>query len=269
MKNSDFDKQVHDGVDAMSRDGDLLALTSQWLRGSIRNRYSYNFSWLSRPIIQYPQDIVAVQELIWKTRPDLILETGIAHGGSLIMSASILALLDYCDAVQSGTPLDPRQTRRKVVGLDIDIRPHNRKAIEDHPLAHHIEMIEGSSIAPEIIARVHEISKKHERIMVMLDSNHTHEHVLAELEAYAPLTSKGCYCVVFDTVVEDLPAEMSSDRPWGPGDNPKTAVWEYLRRLKEHGRLAGDGGALAFEIDHFIENKLQITVAPDGYLKRV
>ena len=124
-------------------------------------------------------------------------------------------------------------------------------------MAHKIDMIQGSSIAPEIITQVHEYAKGYERILVCLDSNHTHDHALAELEAYAPLTSKGSYCVVFDSIIEDLPAEMSSDRPWGPGDNPKTAVWEYLKTHAE------------FEIDKTIEQKLLITVAPDGYLKRI
>jgi cephalosporin hydroxylase len=235
---------------------------------SLADKYSYNFEWLSRPIIQYPQDIVAMQELIWQVKPDLIIETGIAHGGSLILSASMLALLDYCEAVATGKTLDPRATRRRVLAIDIDIRAHNRAAIEKHPLAHRIDMIEASSIAAETIVRVREIAKGYERILVCLDSNHTHEHVLAELEAYAPLVSPESYCVVFDTVIADLPGETFPDRPWGKGDNPKTAVQEYLRRIEEEGRKAMDGSILAFEIDRMIESKLLITVAPDGYLKR-
>jgi cephalosporin hydroxylase len=232
-------------------------------------KYSYHFTWMGRPIIQFPQDMVAMQELIWQVKPDLIIETGIAHGGSLVLSASMLALLDYSDAVESGQTLDPRATRRRVLGIDIDIRPHNRAAIEKHPMAQRIDMIQGSSVAAETIARVHEIAKGYERILVCLDSNHTHEHVLAELEAYAALVSRDSYCVVFDTVVEDLPDEMFPDRPWGKGNNPKTAVWEYLRRLKQENRAAVDGAPLNFEIDKSIEHKLLITVAPDGYLKRV
>lgn len=236
---------------------------------SLADKYSYNFKWLSRPIIQYPQDIMAMQELIWQVRPDLIIETGIAHGGSLIMSASMLAMLDYCEAVEAGRSFDPRATRRRVLGVDIDIRAHNRSAIEAHPMSHRIDMIQGSSIAPEVIAQVHEIAKSYERILVCLDSNHTHEHVLAELEAYAPLTSQNSYCVVFDTVIEDLPDGQFPDRPWSKSNNPKTAVWEYIRRLRDEGRKAVDGGSLNFEIDSGIENKLLITVAPDGYLKRL
>ncbi len=240
-----------------------------WVRDSAKCNYSYNFSWLGRPIIQYPQDMVAMQELIWGIKPDLVIETGIAHGGSLIMSASMLAFLDYADAVEAGRMLDPRASRRRVLGLDIDIRLHNRASIEAHPLAHKIDMIQGSSVAPEVIAQVYEYAKGYERILVSLDSNHTHDHVLAELEAYAPLTGEGSYCVVFDTIVEDMPDDMFPDRPWGKGNNPKTAVWEYLKRLKEEGRKAFDGESLNFEIDKMIENKLLITVAPDGYLKRV
>ena len=236
---------------------DLAQAAAQFMVASTLPKYSYNFTSLGRPIIQYPQDMVAMQELIWSVRPDLVIEMGIAHGGSLILSASALALLDYTDAVESGQPLDPRASKRRVLGIDVDIRPHNRAAIEAHPMAHKIDMIEGSSIAPEIIAKVHEQAKIYERILVCLDSNHTHDHVLAELEAYAPLTSKDSYCVVFDTIIEDLPDDIYPDRPWGVGDNPKTAVWEYLKTHSE------------FEIDKSVDNKSLISVAPDGFLKRV
>jgi len=223
----------------------------------MRNMYAYNFDWLGRPIIQTPVDMVAMQELIWKIKPDLIIETGIAHGGSLIMNASLLAMLDYCDAIENGEMLDPSMPKRRVLGIDIDIRAHNCAAIEAHPMANRIDMIQGSSVAQDIISQVHEYSKNYKKILISLDSNHTHEHVLAELEAYAPLTSVGCYCIVFDTNVEDMPADMFPDRPWGAGDNPKTAVWEYLKTHNE------------FEVDKVIQNKLLITVAPDGYLKRI
>jgi len=212
---------------------------------------------MGRPIIQFPQDMVAMQELIWQVKPDLIIETGIAHGGSLIMSASMLALLDYCDAVESGQVIDPKKPKRKVLGLDIDIRAHNQTAIVAHPMADRIEMIEGNSIAPEIIAQVQKRAKDFSQILVSLDSNHTHNHVLAELEAYAPLVSPGSYCVVFDTVIEDMPAGSYPERPWDKGNNPKTAVREYLSSHPE------------FEIDKQIEHKLVITVAPGGYLRRL
>jgi cephalosporin hydroxylase len=264
-----FEKEVQARIEGNRVDTPLLDAASEFTGQSIRAQYSYNFSWLGRPIIQYPQDMVAMQELIWQIKPDLIIEAGIAHGGSLILSASMLAMIDYCEAVSAGKALDPGKSPRRVLGIDIDIRTHNRAAIEAHPLAHKIEMIEGSSVDPVIVARVHDRASRHDRILISLDSMHTHEHVLAELEAYAPLTSPGSYCVVFDTVIEDLPDAMYPGRPWGKGNNPKTAVREYLRRLREEGRIAADGAPLNFEIDRTIENKLLITVAPEGYLKRL
>jgi cephalosporin hydroxylase len=198
-----------------------------------------------------------MQELIWACKPDLIIETGIAHGGSLVMSASMLALLDYCDAVESKTLLDPSKPKRKVLGIDIDIRPRNREAIEAHPMANRIEMLVGSAIDEGVIAQVKARAADFSRIMVCLDSNHTHEHVLAELKAYAPLVSIGSYCVVFDTAIEDAPVDFFPNRSWGPGNNPKTAVWEYLKSHPE------------FSIDKSIDHKLLISVAPDGYLKKV
>ncbi|MCP1316174.1 cephalosporin hydroxylase family protein [Halomonas sp. 707B3] len=252
-----FEKEVKERVQSYSKSNGLLNAARQFRLESIISRYSYNFSALGRPIIQYPQDMVAMQELIWEVKPDLIIETGIAHGGSLMLSASMLALLDMCEAIETGVTIDPNQSKRKVLGIDIDIRAHNREAIEAHPMFSRIEMIQGSSISPDVVEQVQQIAKGYERVLVCLDSNHTHDHVLAELEAYAPLTSVGSYCVVFDTIVEDMPADMFPDRPWGPGNNPKTAVWEYLEKH--------DG----FKIDKDIHNKLMITVAPDGYLKRI
>jgi len=266
---SDFQKEMAERIAAIPANKQLCETAAAFMRASTMPQYSYNFAWQGRPIIQYPQDMVAMQELIWQVKPDLIIETGIAHGGSLIMSASILAIIDYCEAAEAGKMLDAKASRRRVLGLDIDIRAHNRVAIEAHPMAHKIDMIEGSSIAPDIIAQVHDYAKFHERILVCLDSMHTHDHVLAELRAYAPLVSPDSYCVVFDTIIEDMPDDMFPDRPWGKGNNPKTAVWEYLGRLKQEGRTAVDGAPLHFEIDKIIENKLLITVAPNGYLHRV
>lgn len=265
----DFRRRVARNIERIGEDRHFFGLTNIWLREAIRKEYAQNFTWLGRPIIQVPQDVYAIQELIWTYRPDLIVETGIAHGGSLILSASMLALLDYCDAAADGAVLDPRASRRKVVGVDIDIRAHNRSAIEAHPMSHKIEMIQGSSIDEAVIAEVRRRAEGHGRIMVFLDSNHTHDHVLAELEAYAPLTSKGSYCVVWDTGVEDLPDEMCADRPWGKGNNPKTAVRAYLKLLAEEGRKGADGEALAFEADKTIEHRIVITAAADGFLRRI
>lgn len=253
---NDFQKEVADHISANLVNQDLKKAAHEFMLTSIGSKYSYNFEWLGRPIIQYPQDMVAMQELIWSVKPDLIIETGIAHGGSLILSASMLALLDMEEAMLSGKTIDPRQSKRKVLGIDIDIRPHNRKAIEEHVMSSRIQMIQGSSIDAGIINEVHRISANYKKVLVCLDSNHTHDHVLAELEAYAPLTSIGSYCVVFDTIVEDMPKAMSFDRPWGPGNNPKTAVWEYTRRTQ------------GFEIDQSMDGKLLVSVAPNGYLKR-
>lgn len=267
--NQEFRRERESSIETYRSDAQLQRAAQDFLLASVRARYSYNFDWLSRPIIQYPQDIVAVQEVIWRVQPDLVIETGIAHGGSLVLSASMLALLDYCEAAAAGTTLDPRRSRRQVLGIDIDIRPHNKEAIERHPLAGHIRMIQGSAIDPAVVAQVHEAARGYRRVLVFLDSNHTHEHVLAELEAYAPLTSVDSYCCVFDTVVEDLPEGMFADRPWGRGDNPKTAVREYLRRLADQPRAGSDGTPLRFEPDRMLEDKLLVTVAPEGYLRRV
>jgi cephalosporin hydroxylase len=252
-----FEKEVSDRISEAPHNKELCDAAAAFIKASTVPKYSYNFHWQGRPIIQYPQDIVAMQEIIWDVKPDLIIEMGIAHGGSLIFSASMLALLDMYESIESGDMIKAAESKRKVLAVDIDIREHNKSAIDKHPMSSRIQMIEGSSIEPEIIKQVHAITKDYSKVLVCLDSNHTHEHVLAELEAYAPLTSVGSYCVVFDTIVEDLPGEMSPNRSWGPGDSPKTAVWEYL---KQHDN---------FEIDKSIDYKLLISVAPDGYLKRV
>jgi cephalosporin hydroxylase len=252
-----FEKERVTTIEGYAQDDHFKTLSSQWREASMAKRYVYNFDWLGRPIIQYPQDVQAVQELVWHTKPDLIIETGIAHGGSLVLSASLLALLDVCEAIELGISMDPSKSRRKVIGVDIDIRAHNRAAIENHPMASRIQMFEGSSINPEIIESVRQASVDYPRIMVCLDSMHTHGHVLAELEAYAPMVTPGCYCVVFDTFVEELPKSFFPDRPWNVGNNPKTAVQEYLRSHPE------------FEIDEAIPQKLMVTVAPDGFLRRV
>src|SRR5665213_3152619 len=154
---------------------------------SNKAKYSYNFTWMGRPIIQYPQDMMAMQELIWEIKPDLIIETGIAHGGSIIYYSSLLELIG----------------KGEVLGIDIDIREHNKKKIEEHPMYKRIHMLEGSSITGEMVSRVKPFAEGKQSVMVCLDSNHTHEHVLAELNLYAPFVTPGSYIVVFDTIVED------------------------------------------------------------------
>lgn len=235
-----FEAECQAEIAAQGRDENLKGLARDFFNESAKHKYSYHFSWMGRPIIQLPQDMLAMQEIIWRVKPDLIVECGIAHGGSIIYYASLLEL----------------QGHGEVLGIDRDIRPHNREAIESHPMSKRISMIEGSSIDEATIAQVRAIAEG-KKVILVLDSNHTHDHVLAELRAYAPLVAVDSYCVVMDTVVEDMPEDAFPDRPWGKGDNPKTAVWAYLKESSD------------FEIDQAIHSKLLITVAPDGYLRRV
>lgn len=251
-----FHAERRERISSFAHDTPFRNLSREWLQASMERMYVYHFDWLGRPIIQYPQDMVAIQELVWQVRPDLIVETGVAHGGSLILSASLLAMLDLCDAIERGGLWDPRQSMRKVIGVDIDIRPHNRQALEAHPMASRIALVQGSSVDQATVQEVYRLAKGHARVMVLLDSMHTHEHVLKELDAYASLVSPQSYCVVFDTFVEDMPAGFFANRPWDVGDNPKTAVAHWLKGHPE------------FEIDTAMQNKLQVTVAPSGFLRR-
>jgi cephalosporin hydroxylase len=238
---TEFKNQREHRIDQQGKSENLKKATEQFLIESIKSKYSYNFSWMGRPIIQYPQDIVAMQEIIWDIKPDLIIETGVAHGGSLILYASLLELIG----------------KGEVLGIDIDIRAHNREAIESHKMSNRIKLIQGSSIAKEVVDKVRKEASGKKTVIVLLDSNHTHDHVLEEMNLYSSFVTPSSYLVVFDTVVEDLPGEHELDRPWGKGNNPKTAVWEFLK--------SND----SFQIDESIQNKLLITVAPDGYLKRI
>lgn len=255
--NEKFADERRQRIEEFAGDAAFRSLSRDWLEASMARKYIYNFDWLGRPIIQYTQDMFAVQDLIWRVKPDLVIETGIAHGGSLILSASLLTMLEYCDAAERGTVLDPKRPSRRVIGIDIDIRAHNRTAIETHPLAGRISLIEGSSTSDTVIAEVRKQAAPFRNVMVFLDSMHTHEHVLAELAAYSPLVSKGSYCVVFDTFVDDLPKGFFVDRPWDVGNNPKTAVRQFLGQHAE------------FELDTDMENKLLVTAVPNGFLKRI
>jgi cephalosporin hydroxylase len=238
----EFQSRNREFVGRMAADESLRGQTREWMAAATRYEYSYHFTWLGRPIIQFPQDIVATQEIIWRVRPDLIVETGIARGGSLVFSASMLELLGG---------------DRLVVGVDVDIREHNRAEIERHPLAKRIRMIQGSSVDESVVRQVADYAEGRQTVLVMLDSNHTHEHVLRELELYSPLVTKGSYLIVYDTLVEHMPEDMYPNRPWGRGDNPLTAVREFLSRNAD------------FEVDREVDGKLLITVAPGGYLRRV
>lgn len=237
-----FQEEKKQNIALMASNGALRKLSDRFLVETHKSKYSYNFTWLGRPIIQFPQDIIALQEIIWDVKPDLIIETGIAHGGSIIFSASMLELIGG---------------NGRVVGIDLDIRNHNRAEIEKHPMFKKITMLEGSSVEPRIVAEVTRIASGKKPVMVVLDSNHTHDHVLKELELYSPFVTKNSYLVVMDTIVEDLPDSISANRPWGKGNNPKTAVWEFMRKNDR------------FEINKEMENKLLLTVAPDGFLRCV
>jgi cephalosporin hydroxylase len=230
-------------IKQMNKDTEFLKISKKWLLQSLKHGYSYHFRWLGLPIIQYPQDIISTQEIIWRVKPDLIIETGIARGGSLIFSASILEMIG----------------KGSVLGIDIDIRKHNKNAIKKHHLSKRITMIQGSSIDTQIVNKVKNIAKTKKKIIIFLDSNHTHEHVLKELELYSPLVKKGSYVVVFDTIIEDIPnnwwGKHISSRPWNKKNNPKSAVKEFL--------LKND----RFKIDQTIEDKILLTAASKGYLK--
>lgn len=247
MVDKAFEEERRQTVLEMSDDATLEAKTNAWLAHAQESKYSYNFDWMGLPIIQYPQDIVAMQELVWSIKPDLIIETGVARGGSAIFYASMLELNALC-----GGPTDA-----KVVAVDIDIRDHNRQAIEAHPMAKRLHLIQGSSVDADIVAEVKAMVKGRNRVLLCLDSNHTHDHVLEELRAYAPLVTKGSYVVVFDTLIEDLPEAAIGDRPWGRGDSPLSAIHAYLKENN------------LFEIDAARHTKLQITVAKHGFLRRV
>ena len=245
-KTDAFAREVADNVRGMKADDDLQAFSRMWARAVAKYRYAYNFSWLGRPIIQVPQDIVAMQELVFKVKPSVIVETGIAHGGSLVLNASLMELL-------GGNGI--------VIGVDRDIRAHNREALDAHPLRRRMKLIEGSSVDPEVVSEVGRLVREQTSVpgagpvLVSLDSDHTHDHVLAELRAYAPLVKAGSYVVVFDTLIDDLPADLFVGKTWGPQNNPKTAVRAFL---KECPRFAAD-------LD--IDAKLLITVAPGGWLR--
>jgi cephalosporin hydroxylase len=238
----DFINERKDRIASNGNNAALRSAAKAFNDASNSSQYSYNFSWMGRPIIQYPQDMIAMQEIIWDLKPDLIIETGIAHGGSLIYYASILQLIGHGE----------------VLGIDIDIREHNKAEIEKHPMFSRISMIQGSSIDPAIVDEVRKHTVGKEKVLVILDSNHTHDHVLSELEMYSPFVTEGSYLVVFDTIVEDLPeGYFSQARPWGVSNNPKTAVAAFLK--------SND----AFVVDSAVDNKLLISVAPGGYLKKI
>ena len=235
------------------KNSDLENYAKTFFKESIIDKYSYNFTWMNLPIIQYPQDILKLQEIIWKIKPDLVIETGVAHGGSIILSASLLRMIDYDDFISGKKNI----SKRKSIGIDIDIRKHNLNEIKKNPYFNVIHLLEGSSISTRIKRKVYKIAKNFKKILLLLDSNHTHKHVLKELEFYTPLISKGSYCIVYDTFINDLENSLFKNKHWSKQKNPKTAVIEFLRKNKN------------FKIDTQINNQLLITSARDGYLKKI
>jgi cephalosporin hydroxylase len=240
---AEFQKEREDAQREMLKDAELKQKSLDWMLHADKYKYTYNFTWMGRPIIKYPQDIAIMQELIWDVRPDLIIETGIAHGGSIIFSSSMMELLG---------------NKGKVIAVDIDIRKHNRDAIEKHPMMKNITMLEGSSVDEKIVQQIADCAKNFKKVMVVLDSNHSHDHVLRELELYSPLVSIDSYILLPDTFVEFFPKGYVTNRPWDVGNNPYTAMEAFLKTTDE------------FVKDEAITNKLLITEAfGGGYLKRV
>ncbi len=251
-ENDKFNEECQDEIELMGLNLELKEKSMNYMATLSKLKYSYHFEWLGRPIIQFPQDIVALQEIVWDTKPDLIIETGIAHGGSLILSASLMALLDLMDYEEGIEITQPR----KVIGIDIDVREHNRVAIQSHPLGKRIEIVEGSSTDSQVFSKVKEITSQYGKVMVCLDSNHSYNHVLRELNLYSTLVTPGQYLVVFDTMIEKFPPGFYAERNWDKGNSPMTAVNEFLHTNMDFSNQVN------------IENKLLITSAPGGYLLR-
>ena len=251
-----FEQECFEETQKQAKDRSFVKLSDNWLNQSWKHKYTYHFQWLGRPIIQMPQDIVAIQEIIWDIKPDLIIETGIAHGGSICLSASLLALLELED-IKNNPSSCLKKNKRKVIGIDIDIRKHNKEKINNHFLSDRIEMIEASSIEPNAFEKIKMISQNYSNIMVMLDSNHTEDHVLKELELYGSLVSKNSYCIVFDTVVAKMDSGFSKDRPWNKKNSPQSAKEKFLQKNKN------------FIIDYSIDKKLLLSMAPGGFLKKI
>ena len=251
-----FTKECKEEINRQSQDQLFLELSQNWMNQSWKHKYTYHFNWLGRPIIQMPQDILALQEIIWNIKPDLIIETGIAHGGSLCLTASLLALLEL-EEIKNNSINQDQIRKRKVIGIDIDIRQHNRELIENHFLSDKIEMIESSSVNKDTFNKIKSLSKDYSNILVMLDSNHTESHVLEELNLYSSLISKNSYCIVFDTIVEKMDSEFSKNRPWNKKNSPQSAIQKFLKRNNN------------FVVDNTIDKKIILSMAPGGFLKKI
>lgn len=226
---------------------EAFALVSRaWLRSGWDAKYVYTFSWLGRPLIQLPDDVLRIQEVVFAVQPDVILETGVAHGGSLVFYASLAKAMG----------------RGRVIGVDVEIRPHNRRAIEEHFLSSHIELIEGDSVAPATVAKVRALIKPGEKVLVLLDSNHTRAHVLAELEAYAPLVSKDSYIVAMDGIMGEVAGAPRTQPDW-TWNNPTQAAIDFA---KAHPEFVIEEPGFPFNESQLRE---RVTYWPGAFLKRV
>lgn len=242
---AEFERQKEIDTAAMSNDRALFDASTDLVLASDKYRYSYLWSWMGVPIIQRPADVLALQEIVWETKPDVIVETGVARGGSVVFFASLLRMLGKPDG--------------KVIGVDIDIRAHNRDTIERHPMASSIALIEGSSVAPETIQKVNAHIMDGASVMVVLDSDHSRNHVLAELRAYCNLVSKGQFLVAADTILGFIPPEKAPtyySKVLLAGDEPLAAVRAFLAEND------------SFALDP-INGKLIMSSSPHGYLRRV
>ena len=240
---TDGDRSVEHATDTPEA---FEAVSRAWLRCGWDTKYVYGFSWLGRPIIQLPDDLVRIQEVVFAVKPDWIIETGVAHGGSLVFYAGLCKAMD----------------RGRVIGVDIEIRPHNRKAIEEHFLAPYITLIEGDSTAPEVVAEVRRRLAPGDTVLVCLDANHTKDHVARELEAYGPLVTKGSYIVAMDGIMRDLVGAPRTEPDWA-WNNPCEAAREFLAA---HPEFVLEEPAFPFNEGVVRE---RVTYWPEAFLKKV
>jgi cephalosporin hydroxylase len=241
MNHEQFQKKNEKFIRVMNEDRIFRQETSNWVNRALGHEYHYHFSWLGMPIIQFPTDIILMQELVWAVQPDLIIDVGVARGGSVIFFASMLALIGG---------------EGQVVGVDVDIRNENLQRIQSHRMADKVCLLEGSSTNPDVIRQVERFVRDSETVLVVLDSNHTEKHVSRELQEYSKFVTGGSYIVVFDTIIESIAEEFNVGKPWGKGNNPLVAVDKFLMSNKQ------------FQRDRTFEERALVTVAPGGFLKK-
>ena len=250
MFDPDFQKQRVSYAKQLATRRDILDNSIEWMNQTAPFKYVYNWDWAGVPVIQFPQDLIALHEVIWKTEPDVIIETGVARGGSLLFSASMLALLD----IKEKLSFDMHKTMRRVIGIDIDIRHHCIEAISSSPFSPMVSLVHGDSASPSVIKEAVAEIQKEQKVMVILDSCHSYQHVLSELHLLVPYVSSGCYLVVGDTSLEYATEANNAHKPWSTANSPLTAIQAYL---------ASNPGSL--EQDTLIKTKLLISSQHEGY----